>query len=95
MKKDNIESLSGQTLFVGIDVHKKSFHVTLSHLLVFSWTKASSDQGFWSRVFLSELSQLCEGAVHQTHHGKIKSITNYRNRALLSAPSLLIAPARW
>ena len=29
MKKDNIESLSGQTLFVGIDVHKKSFHVTL------------------------------------------------------------------
>ena len=28
MKKDNIESLSGQTLFVGIDVHKKSFHVT-------------------------------------------------------------------
>ena len=29
MKKDNIESISGQTLFVGIDVHKKSFHVTL------------------------------------------------------------------
>ncbi len=29
MKKDNIESLSGQTLFVGIDVYKKSFHVTL------------------------------------------------------------------
>ena len=29
MKKDNIESLSGQTLFGGIDVHKKSFHVTL------------------------------------------------------------------
>ena len=29
MKKNNIESLSGQTLFVGIDVHKKSFHVTL------------------------------------------------------------------
>ena len=29
MKKENIESLSGQTLFVGIDVHKKSFHVTL------------------------------------------------------------------
>ena len=28
MKKDNIESLSDQTLFVGIDVHKKSFHVT-------------------------------------------------------------------
>ncbi len=28
MKKDNIESLSGQTLFVGIEVHKKSFHVT-------------------------------------------------------------------
>ena len=28
MKKDNIESLSGQTLFVGIDVYKKSFHVT-------------------------------------------------------------------
>ncbi len=29
MKKNNIESLSGQILFVGIDVHKKSFHVTL------------------------------------------------------------------
>ena len=29
MEKVNIESLSGQTLFVGIDVHKKSFHVTL------------------------------------------------------------------
>ena len=29
MKKDNIESLSGQTLCVGMDVHKKSFHVTL------------------------------------------------------------------
>ena len=29
MKKINIESLSGQTLFVGIDAHKKSFHVTL------------------------------------------------------------------
>ena len=28
MKKDNIESLSGQTLYIGIDVHKKSFHVT-------------------------------------------------------------------
>ena len=29
MKKINIESLSGQTLFVGIDVYKKTFHVTL------------------------------------------------------------------
>ncbi len=29
MAKVNIESLSGQTFFVGIDVHKKSFHVTL------------------------------------------------------------------
>ena len=29
MRKDNIESLSGQNLFVGIDAHKKSFHVTL------------------------------------------------------------------
>ncbi len=28
MKKDNIESLSGQPLFVGIGVHKKIFHVT-------------------------------------------------------------------
>ena len=28
-EKINIESLSGQTLFVGIDVHKKTFHVTL------------------------------------------------------------------
>ena len=45
MKKDNIESLSGQTLFVDIDVHKKSFHVTLSQLLVYSWTKASLRSG--------------------------------------------------
>ena len=29
MKNDNFKSLSGQPLFVGIDVHKKSFHVTL------------------------------------------------------------------
>ncbi len=29
MKKNNIESLSGQTLLVGIEVHKKSFHETL------------------------------------------------------------------
>ena len=42
MKKDNIESLSGQTLFVGIDVHKKSFQVTFdcemsSQLIPASW----------------------------------------------------------
>ena len=29
MAKVNMESLSGQTLLVGIDAHKKSFHVTL------------------------------------------------------------------
>ena len=29
MEKVNIESLSGQTFFVGIDAHKKTFHVTL------------------------------------------------------------------
>ena len=29
MEKVNIESLSGQTLFVGMDVHKKTFQVTL------------------------------------------------------------------
>ena len=29
MEKVNVESLSGQTLFVGIDAHKKTFHVTL------------------------------------------------------------------
>ncbi len=32
MEKVYIESLSGQTLFVGIDAHKKSFHVTLRTL---------------------------------------------------------------
>ena len=32
MKKINIESLSGQALFVGTDVHKKTFHVTLRTL---------------------------------------------------------------
>ncbi len=29
MKKINIESLLGQTIYIGIDVHKKTFHVTI------------------------------------------------------------------
>ena len=83
-EKDNIESLSGQTLFVGIDVHKKSFHVTFR---TFDCEMSSqSIPASWSALkkLLSPFKALDIEAVYEADYF---GYWLYRRPNLLSTPS--------